>query len=208
MLVRALMSLQSRPREADTVKIPAIPSAAGFLAWRSTVRDEVVAASGKAELAWTWILQTEATASTWESLQSPGPGFATLDAKLASALMRAASGDLAMELAARKEQSARAGLRASGRQLLWLVYRFFRTSERSGGRYTLADLLKVRYTNDANLRQFYLAWRNVMTNIDVRPDDTQLEDMLFEQVRSSPGFGWVVGYYNSLPVGHPDKSYD
>ena len=49
----------SKPKEAESIKLRALPNAAGFRQWKQDLRDEVVSASGYPEQAFLWINRTE-----------------------------------------------------------------------------------------------------------------------------------------------------
>ena len=58
-----------------------------------TVYTEVTGASGKGEEAFRWVVATEAKTASFESLRD-SQGFDSLDAKLAAALTKLATGEL------------------------------------------------------------------------------------------------------------------
>ena len=82
----------SRPKEAESIKLHALPNAAGFRQWKQHLRDEVVGASGFPDQAFAWINRTETL--SFEEL-ADSQEFSTLDAKLAAAFSRIASGEVA-----------------------------------------------------------------------------------------------------------------
>ena len=80
---RALRDIREgrNAREADVIKIGTLPNAQQFSAWRLLVRDEVAAASGKGQLAFTWVMETELPGATYDTLADSG-NFVNLDVKL------------------------------------------------------------------------------------------------------------------------------
>ena len=54
-----LVGRAPRPKEADTLKLPALPDPVNFKGWRSTIRAEVVAVSGRGEEVFPWIMEVE-----------------------------------------------------------------------------------------------------------------------------------------------------
>ena len=84
----------SRRKEAESVKIAALPNAPQFRGWKLALRAEVAAASGAPEAGFIWIKRVEAKETTLEDL-GDSQEFASLDAKLASALAKLTTGDLA-----------------------------------------------------------------------------------------------------------------
>ena len=74
---------KARIREADTMKVPALPTPTQYRAWILAVRSEITAASGRGQEAFRWSLETES--SSYSQLADSGR-FESLDAKLAAAL--------------------------------------------------------------------------------------------------------------------------
>ena len=83
----------TRIKEADTIKVPAYPQPQQYRSWRAAVRSEVTAASGRGEAAFRWVKKTESPIATFESFRD-SDGFDSLDAKLAAALTKIATGEL------------------------------------------------------------------------------------------------------------------
>ena len=86
-------------KEADSVKIPALPkTAAQFLAWQNCVRDNVVSASGRSLKAYQWILEVEDPSISYDQLAFPGSRWETLDDKIRSAVSAQLTGELGREV--------------------------------------------------------------------------------------------------------------
>jgi hypothetical protein len=85
---RLLRKLRRRRngKEADKIILPSISNAAAFRAWRVTARTNVVAASGKGERAFLWVMEVENPEVSFKRLYNTGSRFADLDAKLLSAV--------------------------------------------------------------------------------------------------------------------------
>ena len=81
-------------KEADTIKIPAFPLAETYPNWRIKTREAVVAASTDFNSAFKWVSESWKEDQTLEALRKVAP-FATLDAKLLSALTNIITGDFA-----------------------------------------------------------------------------------------------------------------
>ena len=82
---------KQKRKEADSVRVPQLPKAPGFRAWKMALRDEIAGASGSPQEAFAWILKVEKPGITSEEL-GDSENFPSLDAKLAAALSRIASG--------------------------------------------------------------------------------------------------------------------
>ena len=60
----------SKVKEADTVKVPPMPTPQQYRAWRAAIRSQVTAASGRGEAAFQWVMQAEWHETTHEMLQN------------------------------------------------------------------------------------------------------------------------------------------
>ena len=139
-------------KEAETVKVPAIPTATSFRAWKLALRDEISGASGAPDQAFSWIMKVEREGITVEEL-GDSEAFPSLDAKLAAALSRTLQGDLAQQVNLVKERHAGDGKFLKGRQILWYIHRHFKVSEADGALLDFDDLLHVQLHGD-DLRSF------------------------------------------------------
>jgi hypothetical protein len=104
-------------KEADVVRISALPRAPQFRSWKLSVRDEVASASGDPDAGFKWILQVELPDSTFDTL-GDSADFGSLDAKLAAGLAKVAQGDLGRSISTAKERLALQGIFMKGRQAL------------------------------------------------------------------------------------------
>jgi hypothetical protein len=73
-------------KEADTVKLAQLPTAAQFKAWKNSVRSAVSSASTDPAAAFKWIMQVENPNLSYNDLAKCARDFTTLDAKLSAAL--------------------------------------------------------------------------------------------------------------------------
>ena len=79
------------------MKLPALPDPQQYRAWRAAIRSEITAASGRGEEAFHWAMAAKRPAATFDALHDSG-GFDSLDAKLASALQKPATGELGRKI--------------------------------------------------------------------------------------------------------------
>ena len=93
----------SRYKEADKVNVGKFPDAVRYKMWREAVSEEVVAASGKPDEAFMWMLASEVKDATYASMANSGE-FLTLDMKLAAALSAQASGEVGRQLSLQKAE--------------------------------------------------------------------------------------------------------
>ena len=171
-----------------------------------TVRNEVSSASGVPHAAFQWILKVEKVGITIDELQD-SENFPSLDAKLAAALCRIGQGDLNHQFNTLMERPAKAGKMATGRQLLHMVYSYYRISEVDGALLDLEDLMNVRLHGD-DLRSFLTDWENVLTTMAVQPQEMVLDTLFRKQLSRSAALKDQMSYYERLSIGHADRSYD
>ena len=139
-------------KEADTIKIPAFPMAETYRNWRIKTREAVVAASTDPDSAFKWVSDSWKEEQTLEALRKVAP-FATLDAKLLSALTDIITGDFARKVDTFKETEATAGRIVRGRQVLFMLHDHFSTNIKHGATYALQDLFSVQLRGE-NLKSF------------------------------------------------------
>ena len=80
-------------KEAEKIVFPAFPNPENYRNWRLKAREAVVAASDRTDKAFEWLNAVWNKDKTVELLCDP-EGFATLDAKILSAVTNIVSGDL------------------------------------------------------------------------------------------------------------------
>ena len=177
-----------------------------FRLWKLSLRDEVASASGIPELGFKWIFAVEKANQTFEKL-ADSKAFPSLDAKLASALSRITTGELARPVNVQKEKLASKGTPMKGRQALLLLYQHFQIGETEGSLLSLQDLLDVRLTND-NLRAFLNDWESVLAVMAKPPEEDVLETLFRRQLFNSQGMKDQMAYYERLEAGRQHKTYD
>ena len=121
------MDDKPKVKEADTIKIPAFPLAETYRNWRIKTREAAGAASTDPDSAFKWVSESWKEDQTIEALRKVAP-FATLDAKLLSALTNIISGDFARNVDTFKETEATAGRIVRGRQVLLMLHDHFSTN--------------------------------------------------------------------------------
>ena len=81
----------TKVKEADEIKIPALPEMGKFTSWKQQVRDNVMSASGRGRDVYPWILETERMEIDFEGLADTA-GLDSLDVKLSAAINRVKKG--------------------------------------------------------------------------------------------------------------------
>ena len=173
----------TKRREAETVKIQALPTAPRFRNWKMAVRDEIAGASGDPQEAFKWILKVEKPGISLEDLED-SENFSSLDAKLAAAISKIAQGDLSQRINLLKDRKAHDGKYVTGRQMLFMIFEHYRISAEDGALLDLEDLMCVRLHND-DLRSFLSDWENVLTAMKDVPNVSILETLFRKQLTRS-----------------------
>ena len=179
----AVTEVRPRRKEADSVKLQALPRAPNFRTWKLATQSEIAGACGDPQAAFTWILKVGKSGVSIDELED-SESFPTLDAKLAAAITRIAQGDLSNRINLMMDRKAKAGKLVTGRQMLFLIYEQYRISEVDGALLDLEDLLHVRLHND-DLRNFLNDWEHVLTGMRQLPDEELLETLFRNQLDKS-----------------------
>ena len=103
--------------------------------------------------------------------------FGTLDAKLGSALTKAAPTAFLNTIQARKHAAMREGKRLLGKQIMFLIDQHFKITEADGAVYGVERLLSVTMNNDT-LQAFVCTWDTVLSGLRVQPEKSMLEALL------------------------------
>ena len=203
-----MKEVHERPRpmkEADHIKLHALPNTVQFKHWRTAVRDEVIGASGRGEAAFHWIVEVEKPGATYEAMANVGQ-FESLDGKLSAALTKIMTGELGRKVNQIKETGTKEGILVRGRQVLWLVYDHYRINDELGLIYDFRDLNSVKMRGDS-LESFLNSWENVLLGMQKQPDEDILRALFLEQIRNSLVIKEELCYFDRLKTGHEDKSY-
>ena len=192
-------------KEADTIKIPAFPLAETYRNWRIKTREAVVAASTDPDSAFKWISDSWKEEQTLEALRKVAP-FATLDAKLLSALTNIITGDFARKVDTFKETEATAGRIVRGRQVLFMLHDHFSTNIKQGATYALQDLFSVQLRGE-NLKSFISNWDQVLAGIVQTPEVSVLETLFYKQVKNCKAIQHDMNEYHRADEGTEKRNY-
>ena len=192
-------------KEADTIKIPAFPLAETYRNWRIKTREAVVAASTDPDSAFKWVSDSWKEDQTLEALRKVAP-FATLDAKLLSALTNIITGDFARKVDTFKETEATAGRIVRGRQVLFMLHDHFSTNIKHGATYALQDLFSVQLRGE-NLKSFISNWDQVLAGIVQTPDESVLETLFYKQVKNCKAIQHDMNEYHRADEGTEKRNY-
>ena len=173
-----------KPREADAVKLLAFPKpGSSFEKWWDHAIDSISAATSFCTEAYRWASQCEKAETTFEDLAESG-GFVRLDALLLQALMECIPGDthlLRQEIKkAKAEQRTKMERNITGRQVLFMIYKFFAMNSKDKDMTDTARLHKVALTN-GDIQQFVFKWDEVISRMTRRPPDDDLMNLFVLQ---------------------------
>jgi len=129
-----------------------------------------------------WLHKVEEDKIKVEDLRKPGAGFVSLDRKLSVALKSILPPDLEKHVQTEAARMVQDGKMMSGRQVLWHIYNFLRTSPNQTKIIGFVDVAKIKYFGDHNKHGFLNHWNNRMLmtagNIDYWMKAEVLEDAL------------------------------
>lgn len=110
-----------------------------------------------------------------------------LDGLLAAALSQNLEGELGQIIVNKSEEmiNETPPRKIRGRQMLFLVYRFYRTNERLGFLYNILDLKAVVLTDDKHLAQFLVMWDHTVNRLSKKQTGENLQLLLYEQLKKS-----------------------
>ncbi len=200
-----------RAREADRVDVAGWPKPGNFRVWRMSLTDKVVAAAARPQTAFRWITMLNKSGVSYEEMADTSfesrVSFATLDAKLSSALTSVAPSDFLRQAQAKKAEALTTGTMVTGRQILWLIDQHFKMTESDRSIYDTEHIFAVALRGD-NLQVFVSMWDNVLVSLGTenRPAPNILETFV-RQLRRSKRMEADMAYYDRLPAGHADRTY-
>ena len=186
--------------------VPKFPQLENYRNWRIRVRDAVIAASAKPDLAFQWVEEVFKTDQSVEALKDSGK-FVTLDAKLMSSLTNICEGDFARQLDIFKEEQAKTGTPARGRQALLMIHKHFSTSRKHGAVYDIEDRMAVTLVND-DLRGFITRWDAVIAGMTSEPDTMWKQAYFHNAIKNFKPLSHDLAVYDRTPEGEPNLSYE
>ena len=195
-----------KAKESDRILVPKFPQPENYRNWRIRVRDAIIAASAKPDLAFQWVEEVFRTDQSVDALKDSGK-FATLDAKLMSSLTNICEGDFARQLDIFKEEQAKSGTPARGRQALLMIHKHFSTSRKHGAVYDIEDLMAVTLVND-DLRGFITRWDAVIAGMTSEPDMMWKQAYFHNAIKNFKPLSHDLAVYDRTPEGEPNRSYD
>ena len=163
-----------------------------------------------------WIIKVDHPSSQLHHVGPPGKEmFRSLDKKLAAALNnpKVARNELGRRMHQFNEDCIRLeGRTALGRELLLLIFQYYKTGIHAEAQYSLRDLDKVKLHKN-NLEQFQNDWNQVLSGLVMDPDQYYMEQCYYDAIKRYPGLSVEIAWYDRIDrptatsPGHPDKCY-
>ena len=146
-------------------------------------------------MAFFWVKRTEGPATTFDDFRD-SEGFYSLDAKLAAALTKIATGELGRRITLMVEQEASKNRMLKGRQILWMIHDNHKLDEERGALYDFTDLLAIRLKGDNQLGSFMTTWESVLSAMAHPPSPNIIEVLFLEQLRHSSALRDEIAIYD------------
>ena len=124
-----------------------------------------------------------------------------------SSLTNICEGDFARQLDIFKEEQAKSGTPARGRQALLMIHKHFSTSRKHGAVYDIEDLMAVTLVND-DLRGFITRWDAVIAGMTSEPDMMWKQAYFHNAIKNFKPLPHDLAVYDRTPEGEPNRSYD
>ena len=94
----------------------------------------------------------------------------------------------------------------AGRQMLWMLYNYFRTNKNLGHIHSIVDLAKVEWRGDGHIEAFRNDWENLVEGLPYRTSRTYMAELLLDQMTKSTVLKSKVDKYKKRYPGRT-KSY-
>ena len=124
-----------------------------------------------------------------------------------SSLTNICEGDFARQLDIFKEEQAKSGTPARGRQALLMIHKHFSTGRKHGAVYDIEDLMAVTLVND-DLRGFITRWDAVIAGMTSEPDMMWKQAYFHNAIKNFKPLSHDLAVYDRTPEGEPNRSYD
>jgi hypothetical protein len=119
----------------------------------------------------------------------------------------AAARSLHADVLVREERAPEAGAMLRGRQILFLMYDYFKTNVHMALIYSVTDLAKLTYPGGKNMHSFRHRWGLTTASMSDKLNHDTLASILLQRIESSNGLRGGIAYYHRRHEGHSDKTY-
>ena len=206
-LLKALL-VKKRVKVADSIKFPSQPDAIKFKTWWAAARTEIASAVQDETMhdkAVRWFQEVEKPTTPFEALENSGNRFKLLDVRIASGIMKIATGTLGRELNKANQASAKAGMVLRGRQALHIMFHYFKVNEDQGALYDLKDLMAVKF--HGSLQDFINNWETILNGMEAEPDEKTLRTLFYDEIFDCKELDHDMACYDRMEPNDPNRSY-
>ena len=198
----------------DEIKIAPLFDAAGYAHWWIHTTSTLKRACGRTDdKVVEWF--TECKTKSLDELKNSGKRFAELDIMLADALKDAAKRIRILGIKLHQytltEQSRNARV-PKGRELMWHINAYFKSSVNAEQLYTFKDLQKVEYVKTGchyrDLEDFVSRWEVCFANLkyDIPPE--MLASLFYDQVKKCAEMRETWFHWEEMHDDNPEKNYE
>ena len=203
-----------RYKEKEEMSVPAFPTGNQVGQWRMQVAKNLAASSGRydmREIDW-FVKDGFGPTVTFESLADSGEErFRSLDLKLSVALskmLRSVNNALSTDVAQMEQKMAEDnGRMLTGRQIAFKIYLFYQSNPSRDFTYGVKDLTNLPYNGDNNIPAFLQCWRMVISKMKTQLKDEELQELLYDKIKTSKLLRGDIEHYDRQMLGHPERSY-
>ena len=185
-------NLRRALRKEGPIVAPPFPNMTNLSAFKQAICEAVINASARSDhfRVQRWIRRVDYPKIKMRQLEDPGAHYESLDRKLAAAITRIATGEFGRHLQNIKRRvfgrfDEESGRLLSGRQILWILYKQFRTNKEMGTIFNIVDLMKVHWRGDPHIEKFRNDWEHTVVNMHHSVSRDQRATILLEQMSNS-----------------------
>ena len=159
----------------------------------NTFHAVIVAAGRHDDECLPWIKEVET--SKPEDLENPGDSWLCLDRKLASALMKIASGEMGKKMTLASNAAVSSGSSMRGRVLLQMIFQYYSAGHDGQVLYDMNHLQSLCITN-GNLEAFHNTWTMVLSELEFPPPPGSLKLLYAKQIATYTPMKEDYNHYN------------
>ena len=124
-----------------------------------------------------------------------------------SSFTKICDGDFAGQFDIFKEEQAKSGTHARGRQALLMIHKHVSASRKHGAAYDIQDLMAVTLVND-DPRSCTTRWDAVIAGMISEPDVMWKQTYFHNAIKNFKLLSYDHAVYDRTPAGEPNRTYD
>ena len=143
-----------------------------------------------------WLMEIGEPTTPDEEIRGVPNRLKRLDAKFRACLTDILEGEMPREINLSIDETKKSEIRILKRAEIYrFIARYYRTQEDMGVAHTIADMSKVKFSGDNNLRGFMNTWRKVCNGSKSIVPEPLREEMFREEIRKSEVMAIDVKHY-------------